>query len=64
VDSRSSILVAVAAACGLIYAVLVWRWLETDERNDLLAYVPVIFRNRARAALPSQAVTATPEESA
>jgi hypothetical protein len=57
-------LVAVAAACGLIYAVIVWRWLETDERNDLLEYVPVIFRNRARVALPPRGVAARPEESA
>jgi O-antigen/teichoic acid export membrane protein len=64
VDSRSPILVAVAAGCGLIYAVIVWRWLETDERNDLLEYVPDMFRNRVRVALTSQRVTARPEESA
>jgi len=64
VDARSPILVAVATAFGLIYAVIVWRWLETDERNDLLEYVPVIFRSRARVALPSRGVTARPEESA
>jgi O-antigen/teichoic acid export membrane protein len=64
VDSRSPILVAVAAGCGLIYAVLVWRWLDDDERIDLLAYVPAFFRNRVRVTLPSQGVTARPEESA
>jgi len=64
VDARSPILVPVAAGCGLIYVVIVWRWLETDERHDLLAYLPAVFRNRARVPLPPQAVTARPEESA
>lgn len=64
VDSRSPILVAVAAGCGLIYAVLVWRWLDIEERHDLLEYVPAFFRSRVRVTLPSRGVTVRPEESA
>jgi O-antigen/teichoic acid export membrane protein len=54
VDSRSAVLVAVAAGCGLIYALFVWRWLDADERKDLLAYVPVSFRDRLRVRLSPQ----------
>jgi hypothetical protein len=40
------VLAVAAAGCGLIYAVLVWRWLNADERNDLLEFVPDVFRQR------------------
>jgi O-antigen/teichoic acid export membrane protein len=63
-DPRSGVLAGVATACGLFYVFLVWQWLDPDERHDLLGYVPVFFRNRVRVALPSQGVTARPEESA
>ena len=46
VDHRSPVLAVAAAGCGLIYAVLVWRWLNADERNDLLEFVPDVFRHR------------------
>jgi O-antigen/teichoic acid export membrane protein len=63
-DPHSPVLVGVATGCGLIYAALVWRWLDTDERNDLLEYVPSFFRNRVRVTMPSQSVAGQPEESA
>ena len=63
-DRRSPALALVAAGCGLIYAVFIWRGLDVDEREDLLAYVPGFFRERARLTLSSQSVAARPGESA
>jgi O-antigen/teichoic acid export membrane protein len=64
VDHRSPALLFVAAGCGLIYAVLIWRWLDADERNDLLAYVPNFFVDRLRVPLSSRNVAARSGESA
>jgi len=48
----------------VIYAVLVWRWLDEDERNDLLEYVPTFFRDRVRVVLSSPRVATEPGEGA
>jgi hypothetical protein len=64
VDQRSPVLLLVAAGCGLIYASLIWRWLDADERKDLLAYVPGFFMDRLRVPLSSRNVAARSGESA
>jgi O-antigen/teichoic acid export membrane protein len=63
-DPRSPILVLIAAACGPVYAVLIWRWLDADERNDLLEYVPGFFRDRVRVRLSSPRIAAQSGERA
>ena len=61
VDPRSPVLAAVAAGCGLTYAVLIWRRLEADERKDLLAYLPAFFHDRVGVRLSPQPATRSAE---
>jgi O-antigen/teichoic acid export membrane protein len=61
-DQRSPVLAVVAVSCGLIYAVMIWRWLNADERKDLLAFVPDFFRDRV--TLWSQRLSTRSGESA
>ena len=52
VDHRSPVLAAAAAGCTLVYAILVWRLLNSDERQDVLEFVPQFFLERAPMVSP------------
>jgi O-antigen/teichoic acid export membrane protein len=62
-DHRSAVLPLVAVCCGVIYAVLIWRRLDMDERSDVVAYVPSVLRRRMRVTLSPQTVAIQPGES-
>jgi O-antigen/teichoic acid export membrane protein len=64
VDSQSPVLAVLAAGGGLVYAVLIWRWLDADERQDVLEYVPTFLRPRTRVVPSSHHVATRPGESA
>lgn len=61
-DKRSPVLALVAAGCGVVYTILIWRSLDADEREDILGYVPAVLRHRARTALSSPRVATAREE--
>jgi len=46
-DAASPALPAVAIVCSLLYVVVVWRFLNAEDRSDLLGYLPAPLRNRA-----------------
>jgi O-antigen/teichoic acid export membrane protein len=64
VDRHSALLGAVAAGCGLVYSVVLWARLDTEEREDLLAYVPRVLRRRIPIVVPSPLASAQPGEGA
>jgi O-antigen/teichoic acid export membrane protein len=52
-DAASPVLPLVAAGCSAVYGLLVWRFLDAQERAELIAQVPPFVRRRARMMLPS-----------
>jgi O-antigen/teichoic acid export membrane protein len=62
VDSRSFLLPLVAVACSLVYALLVWRGLDKEERDSVLEFLPGSLRTRARMTRSAQNLAARPSE--
>jgi O-antigen/teichoic acid export membrane protein len=61
-DTASPVLPAVAVGCSLLYGIVLWRSFNSQERGELIGYVPASMRERAAALMRQRGLPARRDE--